>query len=170
MSIRPPRSEIFMNLAREVARRSTCPRAKVGAVIVNADNNKILSLGYNGSLKGWPHCDDSGCYVVGEHCVRADHAERNALDCLDGHYNNLSIYCTHMPCLTCTRALIKDSVKHIYYTTWYVDLDRDELYFNENNKITIVYQYLSINGNSMGASLVFLNGKWRINKKFREMK
>ena len=44
----------FMNIAREVATRSTCSRKHVGAVIVR--DKTILSTGYNGSIKGLPHC------------------------------------------------------------------------------------------------------------------
>ena len=48
----------FMNIAREVSTRSTCPRKHVGAVIVR--DKTILSTGYNGSVRGLPHCDDAG--------------------------------------------------------------------------------------------------------------
>ena len=47
-----------MNIAREVATRSTCDRKHVGAVIVR--DKTILSTGYNGSIKGLPHCEDAG--------------------------------------------------------------------------------------------------------------
>ena len=42
----------FMNIAAEVATRSTCPRKHVGAVIVR--DRRILSTGYNGSISGMP--------------------------------------------------------------------------------------------------------------------
>ena len=48
----------FMNIAREVATRSTCDRKHVGAVIVR-ENNTFNR--YNGSIKGLPHCDEVGC-------------------------------------------------------------------------------------------------------------
>ena len=67
----------FMNIAREVATRSTCSRKHVGAVIVR--DKTILSTGYNGSIKGLPHCDDAGCDMVDGHCVRTSHAEANAI-------------------------------------------------------------------------------------------
>ncbi len=67
----------FMNIAQEVATRSTCNRKHVGAVIVR--DKTILSTGYNGSIKGLPHCDEAGCEMVEGHCVRISHAEANAI-------------------------------------------------------------------------------------------
>ena len=67
----------FMNIAREVATRSTCDRKHVGAVIVR--DKTILSTGYNGSIKGLPHCDEAGHEMVEGHCVRTTHAEANAI-------------------------------------------------------------------------------------------
>ena len=70
-------AEYFMNIAQEVATRSTCDRKHVGAVIVR--DKTILSTGYNGSLKGLPHCDEAVCEMVEGHCVRTTHAEANAI-------------------------------------------------------------------------------------------
>ena len=56
----------FMNIATEVATRSTCDRKHVGAVIVR--EKTILSTGYNGSIKGLPHCDEAGHEMVDGHC------------------------------------------------------------------------------------------------------
>ena len=74
---RPDWDLYFIRIAREVASRSTCPRAAVGAVITR--NNRILATGYNGAPEGMPHCIDEGCSVVDGHCQRAIHAEANAL-------------------------------------------------------------------------------------------
>jgi len=76
--IRPDWDEYFLTIAEVVSRRSTCPRARVGAVIVSLDN-RILATGYNGSSLGEPHCDDVGCLVVDGHCQRTLHAEVNAI-------------------------------------------------------------------------------------------
>ena len=67
----------FMNIAHEVSTRSTCNRKHVGAVVVR--NKTILSTGYNGSIKGLPHCDEVGCEMVDGHCIRTTHAEANAI-------------------------------------------------------------------------------------------
>ena len=74
---RPSWHEYFINIAREVSRRATCPRARVGAVIVK--DHRIISTGYNGAAAGEPHCSDVGCNVVNDHCQRAIHAEVNAV-------------------------------------------------------------------------------------------
>src|SRR5262249_5404100 len=67
--------EYFMNIAREVATRSTCDRKHVGAVLVR--DKSILATGYNGSIRGLPHCDEVGCLMEDGHCVRTVHAEAN---------------------------------------------------------------------------------------------
>lgn len=74
---RPDWHTYFINIAEEVAQRSTCPRAKVGAVIVK--NHHIISTGYNGAPTCEPHCIDEGCIIVDNHCIRAVHAEMNAI-------------------------------------------------------------------------------------------
>ena len=74
---RPDWGQYFLNIAEEVASRSTCPRASVGAVIVR--DNRILSTGYNGALSGKPHCTEVGCLMVNGHCERTIHAETNAV-------------------------------------------------------------------------------------------
>src|SRR3989442_7693906 len=66
-----------MNIARQVATRSTCDRKHGGAVIVR--DKTILSTGYNGSIRGMPHCDDVGHDLEGGHCVATIHAEANAI-------------------------------------------------------------------------------------------
>lgn len=75
---RPSWNDYFLAIAEVVSRRSTCPRAHVGAVIVSTDN-RILATGYNGSPPGESHCDNVGCLVVDNHCQRTLHAEVNAI-------------------------------------------------------------------------------------------
>jgi dCMP deaminase len=67
----------FMDIAFMVSERSTCPRLHVGAVLVN--DKRIKATGYNGSPKGFPHCDEAGCLMVNNHCVRTIHAEKCGL-------------------------------------------------------------------------------------------
>ena len=69
--------QYFMNIAAQVATRATCQRKHVGAVIVR--DRTILSTGYNGSIRGLPHCDDVGCVMEDGHCVSTVHAEANAI-------------------------------------------------------------------------------------------
>jgi len=75
--MRPTWDEYFMEIASVVAKKSTCPRASVGAVIVR--NNRILATGYNGAPPGESHCIDEGCIMENNHCQRAIHAETNAV-------------------------------------------------------------------------------------------
>lgn len=74
---RPDWDLYFIRIAKEIASRSTCPRAAVGAVVVR--DNRIISTGYNGAPAGKPHCEDVGCLMIDGHCKRAIHAETNAL-------------------------------------------------------------------------------------------
>lgn len=74
---RPSWDKLFLNVARTISKRATCPRASVGAVIVK--DNHIVSCGYNGAPAGEPHCVDVGCEIAGNHCQRAIHAETNAV-------------------------------------------------------------------------------------------
>ena len=111
-----------MNIAAEVATRSTCDRKHVGAVIVR--EKTILSTGYNGSIKGLPHCDETGHEMVDGHCVRTTHAEANAIvqAAKNGVEINLSeIYVTASPCYSCFKLIANAGIKTIYYKELYRD-------------------------------------------------
>ena len=112
----------FMNIAREVATRSTCSRKHVGAVIVR--DKTILSTGYNGSIKGLPHCDDAGCDMVDGHCIRTSHAEANAI--VQAAKNGVGIdqskiYVTASPCYDCFKLIANAGINTIYYEEFYRD-------------------------------------------------
>lgn len=77
-AMRPNWQEYFINIAKQVASRSSCPRASCGSVIVSKDNH-ILSTGYNGAPSGQPHCIEIGCRVEDEHCQTSLHSEVNAI-------------------------------------------------------------------------------------------
>ena len=114
--------DYFMNIAREVATRSTCDRKHVGAVIVR--DKTILSTGYNGSIKGLPHCDDAGCEMVDGHCVRTSHAEANAIVQAAKNgvgINQSEIYVTASPCYDCFKLIANAGIKAIYYQKFYRD-------------------------------------------------
>ena len=76
--MRPTWESYFLEIAKVVSTRATCPRASVGAVIVSFDN-RILATGYNGSAPGRKHCTEVGCDIVDDHCQRVLHAEVNAI-------------------------------------------------------------------------------------------
>src|SRR5262252_8781413 len=85
MSARPSWDQYFMTITRQVAERSTCLRAKVGAVIVR--DRSILATGYNGAPAGMPHCTEVGCLI----------------------------YETHTPCIHCLKVLINTGIRTVYY-------------------------------------------------------
>ena len=111
-----------MNIATEVATRSTCDRKHVGAVIVR--NKNILSTGYNGSIKGLPHCDEVGHEMVDGHCIRTTHAEANAIvqAAKNGvSIDNSEIFVTASPCYNCFKLIANSGIKLIYYRELYRD-------------------------------------------------
>jgi dCMP deaminase len=117
-----------MEIARTVATRATCPRASVGCVLVR--EHRILTTGYNGSPRGVPHCTEVGCMLVNDHCMRATHAEANAVVQAALHGINLSdsiAYCTHQPCVNCSKLLISAGVRKIVYEVAYPDAIAQQL-------------------------------------------
>ena len=74
-----------MTIAADVARRSTCLRRQVGAILVV--DRRLLATGYNGAPSDVPHCSESGCLrdqmavPSGERheLCRGLHAEQNAI-------------------------------------------------------------------------------------------
>lgn len=122
---RPSWDEYFMEIARTVAKRSTCDRGRAhhGCVIVR--DKQILATGYVGSPSGLPHCDDVGHLmktVIHEdghqtqHCMRTTHMELNAICqaakrgvAIDGS----TIYVQYTPCFTCAKAIISAGIKRV---------------------------------------------------------
>jgi dCMP deaminase len=111
-----------MNLAREAASRSTCPRKAVGAVLVR--DKAVLATGYNGSIRGLAHCTEVGCLMEGGHCVRTVHAEANALIQAARHgvrIEGADCYVTASPCWECFKLLANAGVKRIVFGEFYRD-------------------------------------------------
>jgi len=109
-----------MRIAEDVATRSTCDRAFVGAVLVREKH--IISTGYNGSPAGLEHCDDVGHLMVEGHCVHTVHAEVNAIiqAAVFGLATKDAVcYVTHFPCLNCTKMLINAKISKLYYKNAY---------------------------------------------------
>jgi dCMP deaminase len=134
MSQRASWDEYFMNVARVVSSRSTCPRKYVGAVIVR--DRTILSTGYNGSIRGLPHCSDVGHMMEDGHCVATIHAEANAI--IQAAKNGVtidagSIYVTASPCWGCFKQCANAGLNRICYGEFY----RDERSFEVAAKLGI---------------------------------
>ncbi len=129
MSDRLTWDQYFMTITQQVAERSTCNRAKVGAVIVRDRN--ILATGYNGAPAGMPHCTEAGCLIyesktpygeVEQNCFRTIHAEINAIAQAAKNGSNIkdsSIYVTHTPCIHCIKVLVNTGIKTVYYESPY---------------------------------------------------
>ena len=112
----------FMNLARQASTRSTCARKHVGAVIVR--DRTVLSTGYNGSIRGMPHCDDVGHMMENGHCVATVHAEANAI--IQAAKNGVSIdaselYTTASPCWNCFQLIANAGIRTVYFGEFYRD-------------------------------------------------
>ncbi len=112
----------FMNIARQAATRSTCDRKQIGAVIVR--DRTILSTGYNGSIRGLPHCDEVGHDMENDHCVATIHAEANAIiqAAKNGvNINGAEIYTTASPCWSCFKLIANSGIGAIYFGEFYRD-------------------------------------------------
>ncbi|MBI5546499.1 MAG: cytidine/deoxycytidylate deaminase family protein [Deltaproteobacteria bacterium] len=124
----------FMEIARVVASRATCDRKHVGAVIVR--DRTILSTGYNGSIRGLPHCDEAGHMMENGHCVATIHAEANAV--LQAAKNGVAIdkgdiYITASPCWPCFKMIANAGLRRIVFGEFY----RDERIFEYAQKLGI---------------------------------
>jgi len=127
---RPTWEEYFMEITRLVARRATCLRRQVGAVLVM--DKRLLATGYNGAPSGLAHCLEEGCLreknniPSGERheLCRGIHAEQNAIIQAAFHgvrIQGATLYCTNLPCVICTKMLINAGIKEIIYENGYAD-------------------------------------------------
>lgn len=125
-----------MTIAEMVAKRSTCLRRHVGAILVK--DKRILATGYNGAPAGLKHCEEVGCIrqnasiPSGERheLCRGLHAEQNAI--IQAAYHGISIagstlYCTNKPCVICSKMLINAGIVKIFYEKGYDDPLADQM-------------------------------------------
>lgn len=133
--------EYFMAIARQVATRSTCDRKHVGAVI--ARDRMILATGYNGSIRGLPHCDEVGHLMDGGHCVRTVHAEANAIVQAARSGVRLEggeIYVTASPCFGCFKLIANAGLARVVFGEFY----RDERIFEFSRALAIELVHLPV--------------------------
>ena len=127
--LRPSKNTYYMNIAREVARRSNCTKRQIGAIIVVED--RIVASGYNGTPRGIRNCFDGGC----ARCANKDipsgtkldecwccHAEENAI--VQCSFSGIAtkggvLYTTFSPCLTCAKLLINAGIQEVVYWSTY---------------------------------------------------
>ena len=120
--VRKDWDEYFMDIAKQVSTRATCPRKRVGAVVVR--DKTILSTGYNSAIRGADHCDDVGCLMEDGHCVRVVHAETNAIVQAAKNGVNIdgsTVYTLASPCWPCFKVLANAGIKRIVYFEFYKD-------------------------------------------------
>ena len=127
MRFKPSFDKIFMDLAADLAQRSHCVKAQVGAVLTK--DTRIISIGYNGPPAGTHNCDEewpeTGCPRDSKNsCSLALHAEENAI--LYAVKNGASLegstlYITLSPCLPCARIIYSSGVKKVFYLNSYAE-------------------------------------------------
>ena len=111
-----------MAIAEQVARRSTCLRRQVGALLVV--EKRLLATGYNGAPSGVPHCAEDGCPREREHVpsgqghdlCRGLHAEQNAIIQAAKHgvrIDGATLYTTHHPCSMCAKVAINAGIRRV---------------------------------------------------------
>jgi dCMP deaminase len=150
---RPTWDEYFLQVAELVAKRSTCLRRRVGAVIVK--DRRILATGYNGAPSGLTHCIDIGCLreklkiPSGERheLCRALHAEQNVILQAVVHHidiSNSSLYATNQPCIICAKMLINAGVRKIIVSGGYPDKMAERFLKEAKVKVRIINQKSNI--------------------------
>ena len=145
---RPSWDEYFMQMAELTAKRSTCLRRNVGAIIVN--DKHIITTGYNGAPKGLPHCEElGGCLrqklgvPSGERheLCRALHAEQNAIiqaATLGQSIEGATIYVTHQPCIICAKMIINAGISRIVVRSGYPDKMAEDMAREANLRIEML--------------------------------
>ena len=128
---RPTWDEYFMEMAELTAKRSTCSRRQVGAVIVR--DNRAVATGYNGAPRGLVHCEEKGGCLRQQlnipsgqrhELCRALHAEQNAIISAASMGNAIeggTIYITHQPCVICAKMIVNAGIKRIVVREGYPD-------------------------------------------------
>lgn len=112
---RPPLFEVYMRMAEELAKRSTCARLQVGTVITDARLENVVAIGYNGNARGFPNrCDGTEPGRCG--CI---HSEQNALVKAPGTLPEKVAFVTASPCVMCAKLLVQAGISHLYYRAAY---------------------------------------------------
>lgn len=114
---RPPLFEVFMRMAEELAKRSTCSRLQVGTVVTGPHLENVVAIGYNGNARGFPNrCDSPEPGKCG--CI---HSEQNALVKSPGTLREKVAFVTASPCAACAKLIIQANVSYLYYRKAYRD-------------------------------------------------
>lgn len=121
-SQRPSWDEYFMMAAKLIAVMATCPKLRVGSVVVK--DRRIVTSGFNGALPGHPHCTEVGCLLIEEEgtgCKRVIHSEHNAVLQDSRAVEGGALYTTYLPCMECLKAMIGAKISEVVYEKVYKD-------------------------------------------------
>ena len=125
--------EYWMKITHDIALRSTCIRRNIGCVIVK--DNIIVSTGYNGAPRGFPHCIERGCIrdelgiqsgTRHEICFGV-HAEQNALLQAGRDAEGGTLYVNAYPCKICAKMILNALIKQVVISGTYSDTEGIEL-------------------------------------------
>ncbi len=114
------RDEWGLRIAEATSLRGTCLRRKVGAVAVDS-HGVILSTGYNGVPRGFPHCNEHPCtgqgFASGEglDLCAAIHAEANCVVFCPDTQRIHTLYVTTAPCISCTKLLLATGCRSVVF-------------------------------------------------------
>jgi dCMP deaminase len=114
--------ETAMGIAETMAKRGTCDRLQVGAIIMR--DNRVISTGYNGNVSGAEHCDHRWDHLdlQEQGCRTAVHAEANAIVFAARHgvaVEGSDLWSTHQPCLGCANLIINAGIKRVFFRNSY---------------------------------------------------
>lgn len=157
---RPSWDEYFVSISLLTKNRSNCIKRKVGCILVK--DNRILSLGYNGTPVNTQNCYSGGC----KRCMdqfnnkenRNENSSGKALDlcmCLHAEENALlfvnktdlkdsTMYVTLIPCISCVKKILQCKIKKVVYIEDYspeID-DLSKKILTENNVILVKWEKL----------------------------
>lgn len=140
---RPNWDTLWMWQAQMLATRSSCIRKHTAAIFVDPDSNRRLCEGYNGAPPGCPTCLEIGCLLIGGHCKRCLHAEKNAIAHAVRYGVRVAgarVYSVARPCIDCALMLATAGIRDVWYSEEYDWPDReavDELFLAA--KINLVH-------------------------------
>jgi dCMP deaminase len=131
---RPPLYEVYMRMAEELAKRSTCARLQVGTVLTDPLLEHVVSIGYNGNARGFPNrCDSAEAGRCG--CI---HSEMNALVKSPGGMRDKVAFITASPCVMCAKLMVQAHVSHVFYRGQYRDASGLEV-LDQAGVVTVHY-------------------------------
>lgn len=117
-----------MTIADLTSQRSNCIKRKVGCIVVK--DNRILSLGYNGTPKGTTNCFEGGCERCNGSGLPGEgldvcmclHAEENALFFVSkSELEGSTMYVTLIPCISCAKKIIQCGIKNVFFLEYYTE-------------------------------------------------